>query len=69
MYFWFRDRHLVCPVSDDVGKSSTSDAHNWKLLLAYEGFEFSVRYQFSDWLLRSFFNNFQLCRRHIDLWY
>jgi hypothetical protein len=26
-----------------------SDAHNWKLRLAYEDFEFSVQYQFSGW--------------------
>ena len=41
------------PVSGDVGKFSISDASNWKLLLAHEGCNFSVGYEFSGWLLRS----------------
>ncbi len=40
-------RHLLFPISDDVRTSSINDASDWSLLLAHEGIEVSVRYQFS----------------------
>lgn len=50
------------PVSDNVGKFSIRDAPDWTLLLSYEGFKVSVRYQFSCGLLGSILATFNCIR-------